>query len=613
MATRKSTKKSAAKKPAKRTATKKSAASKAEQFPRRIYANASPISLGQVSMFESGVVPESSNVGYFASEPADVERAVNLLRDAGFDVLAANEYLVNICGSRTTYEKAFGTDLVMVERPVFKHGAEAEGTHIDCTDSDVPGLIPVAGTRFEEVLEGVAIEEPRYLDSPNPFPPPVDYFHLSVPGDVALGVNAEKAHRGGTTGRDVNIVMVDSGMAPHPFFSDRGYRVQPTVLGPGTSDPTEDDIGHGTGEAANIFAAAPDVVLTPLKIASASGALVNTTAAINLAASLNPDIVTNSWSSNQQFGPLSAASQALGAAVAAAVANGITMVFSAGNGSYGFPGQHPDVICVGGVHMSEDGSMRASDYASGYSSNIYPGRQVPDVSGLVGMSPKAAYIMLPLQEGSSIDVGNAGGNHPNGDETASNDGWAAFSGTSASAPQIAGVCALIRQVCPRLGPDEIRDILMSSARDVTTGTGATGSTATTGYDTATGAGLVDAHRAVLVAKLRCLTVPFVPINPVGPLIPVNPVIPIRPVGPLIPINPVRPIGPIGPVLPFRPIGPINPIRPFRPISPFRPFDPGPLDDESQQQRPQAASQSTLSADDLAELERLVLNEGNFGL
>ena len=38
-----------------------------------------------------------------------------------------------------------------------------------------------------------------------------------------------------------------------------------------------------------------------------------------------------------------------------------------------------------------------------------------------------------------IDVGNAGGTHPNGDETANNDGWAAFSGTSAAAPQLAGV------------------------------------------------------------------------------------------------------------------------------------------------------------------------------
>ena len=112
----------------------------------------------------------------------------------------------------------------------------------------------------------------------------------------------------------------------------------------------------------------------------------------------------------------------------------------------------PDVVAVGGVFMDRDGSMRASDYASGFMSNVYPGRRVPDVSGLVGMRPKAIYIMLPLSEGAAIDVGNAGGTHPNGDETPNNDGWAAFSGTSASCPQVAGVCALIKQACPRLTP-----------------------------------------------------------------------------------------------------------------------------------------------------------------
>src|SRR6185295_9743336 len=126
-------------------------------------------------------------------------------------------------------------------------------------------------------------------------------------------------------------------------------------------------------------------------------------------------------------------------AVAAAVAAGIIVVFSAGNGHAGFPGQHPDVISAGGVFMNKDESLRASDYASGFASKIYANRNCPDLCGLVGMKPKAAYIMLPLEPGDEIDVGNAGSTHPNGDETANNDGWAAFSGTSAAAPQLAGV------------------------------------------------------------------------------------------------------------------------------------------------------------------------------
>lgn len=64
-----------------------------------------------------------------------------------------------------------------------------------------------------------------------------------------------------------------------------------------------------------------------------------------------------------------------------------------------------------------------------------PGRKVPDLCGLVGMRPRAAYIMLPVQPMDEIDQDlAAGGPYPNGDQTRSDDGWAAISGTSAAAP-----------------------------------------------------------------------------------------------------------------------------------------------------------------------------------
>ncbi len=299
--------------------------------------------------------------------------------------------------------------------------------------------------------------------------------------------------------------MVDTGWQSHPWFVDRGYRVEPVVLGPGTADPGVDENGHGTGESANVFSTAPDCTLLPVKAATSSGALVNVTAAFNAAVALGPEVVTNSWASDIQTGPLSAAMQARAAAVAAAWAAGIVVVFAAGNGHWGFPGQHPDVISVGGVDIGQDGSLRASDYASGFDSNVYPGRRVPDLSGLVGMRPGAQLIMLPVPEGCALDTQLAGGTHPNGDETAPDDGWAAFSGTSAATPQVAGVCALMKQGCARLLPAEIREILMTTARDVTTGTNHPnfGNAAVAGPDNATGNGLVDAYRAVLLAKLRC--------------------------------------------------------------------------------------------------------------
>jgi subtilisin family serine protease len=479
--------------------------------PKRIFAQASPHSLGGTSVFEAQAGIDSSSAASFLSDPDLVNRAVLRLRDAGFDVLQISALTINIAGSPETYKRAFGSNIIADERPVIKElGERTTATFLDSSDTGLSGLINTLGTRFEDVLEGVAIEEPRYFMGASMFAPPKAYWHLRVPGDISLGCNADRAHRGGITGRGIKIAMVDSGHYKHPFFAGRGYRVSPVTLGPAALNPAKDESGHGTGESANIFAVAPDIQLLPVKVN-----FVNSIGAFNTAVALKPDIITCSWGSDNKNGPLSAADQALAAAISVAVSSGITVVFSAGNGHWGFPGQHPDVISAGGVFMNPDESLRASDYASGFNSNIYPNRRVPDLSGLVGMRPKAIYIMLPIEPGDAIDAtpwndpngGLQGGTHPNGDETTNNDGWGAFSGTSAAAPQLAGAAALVKQACPSLKPAEIREILKKSARDVKTGnchpnTG--GNPAIVGPDTATGNGLVDAHKAVLLAKVKCL-------------------------------------------------------------------------------------------------------------
>jgi hypothetical protein len=506
-----------------RTAKKESAA-----FPDVIYGVASPRSVGGTSLFEAGSTVTAETVSNFVSDTTVISAAARRLQEAGFRILQISPTTINIAGSRATYEEAFSTTLVTEEREVLKPGQMQDtATFIECPDTAQPGLIDPRATALGDVIEGVAIEEPVY-PMQNAFAPLESYWHLRVPGDVSLGVNADKAHRGGTTGRGVKVVMVDSGWFAHPYFTQRGYRSSPVVLGPAAANPADDESGHGTGESANAFAVAPDIDFTMVKIN-----FVNSTGAFNAAVGLSPQIISCSWGSSVQFGPLSAANQALAAAIATAVASGIVVVFSAGNGHWGFPGQHPDVISAGGVFMQANGSMRASDYASGFASNVYPGRNVPDVSGLVGMRPRAIYIMLPLQAGDAIDTGNAGGSHPNGDETTGNDGWAAFSGTSAAAPQIAGVCALLREACPRLTPAQVRDILRRTARDVTTGRNHPNFNipAAAGYDRATGAGLVDAHRAVLMAKVRCLGPIVAPVRPIQPTVPVQPIVAPAPVQP----------------------------------------------------------------------------------
>ena len=481
-----------------------------EPLPRVLFAQASPRSIGGRSLFDAPIV-SAAEVGNYVSERELSVRAVEELQAAGFDVLQSAACTINIAGAPELFESVFGTKLVAEERSVIKERAQEDtATFIDSTDTEVQGLISVTRSRLRNVLEGVAIEEPHYAMQ-NAFAPNKAYWHLRVPADVSLGMNADKAHRSGITGKGIRVVMTDSGWFRHPFFVERGYRSSPVVLGPGAANPQADASGHGTGESANLFSVAPDVDFTMVKMS-----FVNTTGAFNAAIGLNPAIISNSWGSSVRTGPLSAAQQALAAAIATAVSQGIIVVFAAGNGHFGFPGQHPDVVSAGGAYMEADGSLEASSYSSGFASNVYQGRNVPDVCGLVGMSspnqqaPGAMYIMLPVESNARIDSNSGGGSHyrspgataPWGDETAQNDGWAAFSGTSAAAPQVAGVCALVKQANGGLSPAHVRRILRTTAKDVTVGncspsTGA--NPAVQGPDLATGHGLADAHRAVVAA------------------------------------------------------------------------------------------------------------------
>jgi subtilisin family serine protease len=119
--------------------------------------------------------------------------------------------------------------------------------------------------------------------------------------------------------------------------------------------------------------------------------------------------------------------------------------------------------------------------------------------------------MLPVEPGDEIDVENAGSEFPDGDETAADDGWAAFSGTSAAAPQLAGAAALIKQVVPSITPAGVKEIMGATARDVTEGFCSRvsvlhgGLPALPGDDDATGPGLVDVNEAAIYAYVQSVT------------------------------------------------------------------------------------------------------------
>jgi subtilisin family serine protease len=332
----------------------------------------------------------------------------------------------------------------------------------------------------------------------------VGYHHLRVPDDVATILRAHRVHKQGVTGNGVLVAMTDTGFYKHPFYAWHGYNYNRT-LAPDAVFIEKDEVGHGTAEAANIFANAPDIDFIGVKMGG------NATLAFKTASDLFPAVMTNSWGySLCGLTSLPNFLKPLELAITEAVhERGITVCFSAGNGHQGFPSQMPSVIAVGGVYahdnlVGDDFELEASDYSSSFDSQIYPGRHVPDVCGLVGMKPAAIYIMLPVEPGDSIDVGLSGGSYPNKDETAPDDGWAVISGTSAASPQIAGVCALLKQVQPGLSPALVKSILRASARDVKAGVSnevcGVSQPAGEGHDGATGAGLVDAAVAYELAR-----------------------------------------------------------------------------------------------------------------
>jgi subtilisin family serine protease len=342
--------------------------------------------------------------------------------------------------------------------------------------------------------------------TPSAAPPAVPYFHLAAPADIALHLNATPVHQRGITGKGARIVMIDSGFAHgHPYFKAHGYSSS-IVLAAGATNRRTDGNGHGTGESANIFAIAPGATFIGVKLDNEADPSRGASVLEGLQEALkhDPHVISVSLGydlrapDNTPLKTLPNGLVALEAEIQAAVKRGVVIVFSAGNGHYSFPGQMPDIISAGGVYVDQNGAMRASDYASAFRSLIYSGRSVPDVCGLVGLLPHATYISLPVSPGCEIDRENSAF-----DGTAPDDGWGVFSGTSAAAPQLAGLCALLLQANPKLSPGDIKAILRRTARDVTEGHAnpasdpkGAGLPASVGEDGATGAGLADALAAV---------------------------------------------------------------------------------------------------------------------
>jgi subtilisin family serine protease len=425
-----------------------------------------------------------------------LEEARRLLTTLGFEINLVAPTHIAIAGRKELFEKTFHVRLEQKFAP-YLQSSKGRSRGPSTQSYYVADVAPTIPSILATVVEMLEFPGPvTYFVSATP--PSLSYYHLEVPNHVAQGMDALKAHDSGFTGKGINLAMVDSGfMTPfHPYYLSQGYDIQPLV--PELTGFPHDDIllGHGTGIAACALAVAPGVTFTPYQIYS-DPALAFARASMD-----DPDIITCSWGTSYNF--------ALFFSIYHAVAKGIVVCFACGNeGILGWPGSMPAVISVGGTYLHEDGSIEASNYASSGISPLNPGRQVPDLCGIVGMAPHGVFIALPTEPGSLLDhafgCDNADDYPPEAglscdvvDGTEPDDGWLVASGTSSAGPMVAATAALIMHGNPAIkgDPEAVRAALVKSCKDVTAGTSASGQAAGPGTDLATGAGLVQAYEAV---------------------------------------------------------------------------------------------------------------------
>jgi len=266
-------------------------------------------------------------------------------------------------------------------------------------------------------------------------------------------IKADKAYETGVHGSGVTVAVLDTGInVDHPDLMANiidGWNFVEN------NDDVTDLDGHGTMVAGIIAAVAnngigiagvsPNVSIMPLKVLTSSGgSWIDLDRAIIRAADNGADIIVMSLG-----GKYSQLSKATEAAIEYAYRKGCVLVAAAGNDNSSelfYPAAYEEVIAVSAIDQN-DVKADFSNYGS-YIDFCAPG----------------VNILSTWKDGN----------------------YASGSGTSFSAPFVAGVIALMLSKYPQLSPEEVIATLRAEAEDL----------GEDGWDPYYGWGLVDAYRAV---------------------------------------------------------------------------------------------------------------------
>lgn len=297
-----------------------------------------------------------------------------------------------------------------------------------------------------------------------------------------LGI--KKVWEKGFTGKGVTIVIIDSGIFPHPDLKDRMIAWHDFV---NDKPQPYDEIGHGThvsGDAGSdgkssdglYTGTAPNANLIGLKVANASDAIKALQWVMDNKSKFNIKVVNMSLgvdpAGSYRDDPWAQAAEKV-------VDAGIVTVVAAGNdyqyGTIDTPGYDPKVITIGA--FDDRGTAdRSDDRIADFSSRgptPFDNLPKPDLVG------PGVNVTSTLSPGSLLDPLK---------EPWEKQKYLSLSGTSMATPLVAGIIATILEANPDLTPLQVKEILMKTA------------TRMPGYDGLTqGAGVPDPLKALEAA------------------------------------------------------------------------------------------------------------------
>ncbi len=404
-----------------------------------------------------------TRTGRVKSLPSQARFVTQVLAAEGFEILNFHAIAISFAGTPEDFERVFGVRPI---RRIFPggRGYQVDGFDIKPEDAHRLQTLPAI---FQGFAGDLAIARPpRLIDDAGMSLRDVvanDCAVWSLPDEIAMATWADGAHAPVVTGQHVVVAQIGTGHFRHRFFSDRDYRVLPTLLGPGQQHPQRDDHGQSTGEAACLFSAAPDLKLRPIKgLLDPVGDLL-----IAIDSTPNPNLLINSWGydAHQDGGNdlrhtdpnLYRYLKILDNVIAYAVARGVIVSALAPKAWKSFPACHPDVVAI--TPTSRGRPTRPVMGGPGVN-GLYPEKQAPDLSWDAAKSVRGGLDLIgcthPVQPGSVLAA-------PLSMELDGDQGFAWCDIDLAAAPLAAARLALLLEQHPGLSPQDIKDIVLETA------------------------------------------------------------------------------------------------------------------------------------------------------